>query len=337
MKPSVFLSHSSRDQIVLSALKHTLQERTGNAVQFFLSSDGQSIPLGRNWVHRIEQALNDTAMMLVFISPASVASQWIYFEAGYAYSKGVRVVPIAFAGFDLANLTPPLSLLQGFNLRGADGLNNVIALVNQQFALTFRENFTTDDYASIFGAAALTPAGAMTYVDDISLTIQGDPPRLLAEVARTLAEEGVDHKASASDVQTFGATFGSGRIRTYPPSIAIRVDPALFEVVRAAIDAALAARAGNAQLHLNFSPQVAMVDEPHKVSALLHGSGLRIVGASSFALGANTFRLTTRTSDNGTSDDECAVVEFSLASNTVGALPFEVAEMLWRRGVLRIL
>src|SRR5689334_6298410 len=150
MKPTVFLSHSSADRTALVALKRMLDKKTGHAVQFFLSIDGQSIPLGENWVHSIQQALNDTAMMLVFLSPASLASRWINFEAGYAYAKGVCVVPIAFAGLAVGELNPPISLLQGFNLRGADGLNNIMALINKQFELGFSEDFTPADYAHIF-------------------------------------------------------------------------------------------------------------------------------------------------------------------------------------------
>lgn len=55
-KPIVFLSHSSRDDKLLGRLKELLLSYTGGAIDFFLSSDGQSIPLGRNWVHEIQQA-----------------------------------------------------------------------------------------------------------------------------------------------------------------------------------------------------------------------------------------------------------------------------------------
>ena len=108
------MSHSSHDQPTLIAFRELLEQKTGSAIDFFLSSDGQSIPLGRNWVHRIERALEDARVMLVFLTPDSLKSQWIYFEAGFAYSKAIRVVPIGALGVDLSQLHPPLSLLQGF-------------------------------------------------------------------------------------------------------------------------------------------------------------------------------------------------------------------------------
>ena len=56
-KPIAFFSHSSRDKEALGRLKDLFVEKTGGTIEIFLSSDGQSIKFGRNWVHRIEEAL----------------------------------------------------------------------------------------------------------------------------------------------------------------------------------------------------------------------------------------------------------------------------------------
>jgi TIR domain len=118
-KPTIFFSHSSLDQARLNRLKEAFCDKTGNSIEVFLSSDGQSIPLGRNWVYRVQEGLEAAALMLVFITPNSIGSGWVYFEAGYSYAKGVRVIPIGFLGVDLAQIGPPLSLLQGFNITSA--------------------------------------------------------------------------------------------------------------------------------------------------------------------------------------------------------------------------
>ncbi len=99
----------------------------------FLSTDGQSIPLGRNWVHKIEEALEHAGFMVVFVTPNSLRSNWIFFESGFVYGKKTRVVPVGFLGVDLAALSPPLSLLQGFNITSEEGLNNILALTNEVF------------------------------------------------------------------------------------------------------------------------------------------------------------------------------------------------------------
>lgn len=115
-KPTIFFSHSSRDKEVMKRLKGFFVEKTGGTVEVFLSSDGQSIPLGRNWVYKVQEGLEEAALLVVFITPNSISSNWVYFEAGYSYSKGVRVIPTGFLGVDLSQLGPPLSLLR--NSRG---------------------------------------------------------------------------------------------------------------------------------------------------------------------------------------------------------------------------
>lgn len=347
MKPTVFLSHSSLDRTALIALKRILDKKTGHAVQFFLSIDGQSIPLGENWVHRIEKALNDTAMMLVFLSRASVTSRWIHFEAGFAYAKGVRVVPVAFAGINIAALQPPISLLQGLTLRGADGLNKVVALINQQFDLRFSEDFTADDYAQIFGAteSESNPYAAIEFVREIELSVPGDPSRLLSAVATAFTAAGVEYAVDDTDVRAFGATFTTTRPRGEVPRIDVRVEPELFEEIRCAADALLPIRRGVAHLRLTFPEYVERVREFHKISALLRQSGVSIDKNGSFRFGGVIFTLTGRDYDvNRDSDDddedarvkETPVLDFVLEADKVGTVPFEVAELLWQRGVLRM-
>lgn len=132
-KPVIFFSHSSKDKAALAKIKELFVEKTGATVEVFLSSDGQSIPLGRNWVHRVEKGLVEAKFMVVFITPNSLESNWIYFEAGYAHSRDIRVIPVGLLGVDLGALRPPLSLLQGFNIMNHEGLNNLIAVTNEEF------------------------------------------------------------------------------------------------------------------------------------------------------------------------------------------------------------
>lgn len=61
-KPTVFLSHSSRDARSLVSLKEMLNKKTSGTLRLFLSSDGQSIPFGRNWVATVEAALDSSAV-----------------------------------------------------------------------------------------------------------------------------------------------------------------------------------------------------------------------------------------------------------------------------------
>lgn len=148
-KPILFFSHSSKDKDFLFTLKNKILSKTANTIEVFQSSDGESIPFGNNWVHKIEENLEKSKIMFVFISPNSLKSNWIYFESGFSYSKGVKVIPIGINGIDIGNLAPPINLLQGFNITSHEGLNNIITIINKEFSNSFPENFTNDDYEDL--------------------------------------------------------------------------------------------------------------------------------------------------------------------------------------------
>lgn len=143
-KPTIFFSHSTKDKQAIMAIKNRLNEITGSTLDIFLSSDGQSIPFGTNWVHEIESGLVNSKIMFLFVTPQSILSNWIYFEAGFAYSKGIKVVPVGF-GVDITSIKAPLNLLQGFNILSADSLSNIISIINKEFDYKFNGKFTDED------------------------------------------------------------------------------------------------------------------------------------------------------------------------------------------------
>lgn len=147
-KPSIFFSHSSKDKDYVMAIKDRIDEGTGGVLDIFMSSDGQSIPFGTNWVHIIEDRLQTARIMFVFITVNSISSGWIYFEAGFAYSKGIRVIPIG-VDVDIGSLKAPLNLLQGFNITSEDSLNNFIAIINKEFSYQLKNCFFHDDYSNL--------------------------------------------------------------------------------------------------------------------------------------------------------------------------------------------
>lgn len=147
-KPTVFFSHSSKDRDMILPIRNALVDGTGKCIEIFMSSDGQSIPFGRNWIHKIEAGLNVSQVMFVFVTPNSINTAWIYFEAGFAYSKGIRVIPVGI-GVSIGQLKPPLSLLQGFDVLSKDSLNNIITVVNQEFGLAFGEIYTDVEFHAI--------------------------------------------------------------------------------------------------------------------------------------------------------------------------------------------
>lgn len=147
-KPTIFFSHSSKDRDLVLSIKNKLDVITGGTMEIFMSSDGQSIPFGTNWIHKIEEGLKSAKLMFVFVTENSISSGWIYFEAGYAYSKGIQVIPVGI-GVDIGALKAPLNLLQGFNVLSEDSLNNFITIVNRTFDYRFLNGFEYSDYIKV--------------------------------------------------------------------------------------------------------------------------------------------------------------------------------------------
>ncbi len=57
-------------------LKNLLDKRAAGSIEFFLSSDGESIRFGRNWVVRVSDALAKAELMFVFLSAEGEHCPW---------------------------------------------------------------------------------------------------------------------------------------------------------------------------------------------------------------------------------------------------------------------
>lgn len=152
-KPTLFFSHSSKDKDMVFAIKNKVMQYTSGTLEIFQSSDGESIPFGTNWIHKVEEGLKEAKVMFVFITEQSISSGWIYFEAGYAYSKDVHVIPVGI-GVSVGDLKAPLNLLQGFNITSADSLNNFLTIINREFSYSFPAQFTDDDFNDVISLSS---------------------------------------------------------------------------------------------------------------------------------------------------------------------------------------
>ena len=184
LKPTVFFSHSSKDKDLVMTIKDKLDYATGGVIDIFMSSDGQSIPFGTNWIHKVEEGLKIAKLMIVFITPNSISSGWIYFEAGYAYSKGIKVVPIGI-GVDITELKAPLNLLQGFNITSTDALNNLITIINESFDYRIGMSFNENDYKDVTRTQLLSELNTDTF----SQLVSGIESKLVAGIDTATGEK----------------------------------------------------------------------------------------------------------------------------------------------------
>lgn len=307
-KPVVFVSHSSKDEAVVRKLSDALRDKTGGAIEIFVSSDGESIPFGRNWVHTIQEALDRASLMFVLLSPNSVGSQWIYFEAGYSYSRQRRVIPIGILGIDLSVLTPPISLLQGFNLTSAATLNNLLVVINKAFGHTHKLIFTDADYDLIFkGSQPPVDSWLQEYtewIDSIRISLRLPFGVIKPYVEQVLKSAKLPFRSTDFELSNFGATY---RRRIYHPHgtpeeelpLIVDIDPSLaarniqlFEKTVTAYATEVGADAlPEAGLQIFFSPWIDYIRETHRLTAKLPGSGIQFGQYAGFVFRGRSFYL----------------------------------------------
>ncbi len=288
-KPTIFFSHSSADKEVLLKLKALFCEKTGGTIEVFLSSDGQSIPLGKNWVHRVQEALDEAKIMIVFLTPNSLRSSWIYFEAGYAYSKNIRVVPVGFLGADISSVAPPISLLQGFNIESKDSLDNLIALVNDAFSYNHKGTFTDEEYRSLAlegGDFATHPLGDLVQlVNEIHIEItERDNLNCTAQDGIALArgvfkKRNLENRGNENYVESFGLTAQTTDSQS-PSPVRFTLDPAMIETtIPLAIEIIREIRKEGIKgisIRFDFIDTVDCENKNHKLTARLFGTGVSL-------------------------------------------------------------
>ena len=303
-KPTIFFSHSSKDSDTLVRLKELFIEKTGGTIEVFLSSDGQSIPLGKNWVHRIEEALNEATLMMVFLTPNSVKSDWIYFETGYVYSKGVRVVPVGIMGVDLSHIKPPLSLLQGFNISSEDGLDNLIALANEQYSHKHKSKFTETEYRELISHGDQTeihPLGKyLPFIDQINIEINSrdnfnyDAIEGINRAKNVFNKNKVEFRDSGKKIESYGISIYT-RDGQHPVPIVFQLDPSLidktFDLLKEILECILEKGVTGVSFRLDFINGISCVKEQHKITAKLYGTGITFGDKEELILNHLTFYM----------------------------------------------
>jgi hypothetical protein len=162
-KPVVFISYSSIDNLAATKLRKRLTRVTGGTVDFFLAGDDESIPFGVNWQKQIEEKLRHAKAVIVLLSHAAVTSQWVLFEMGFAYGKRIPVIPVGILGLEVSYQPQPISLLQGVNVTGPEGLNHIVDQLARYLRRTFDGSFTDRDYEAIFGDAPVQTSAIRSY------------------------------------------------------------------------------------------------------------------------------------------------------------------------------
>ena len=227
--------------------------------------------------------------MIVFVSPDAILSNWLYFESGFAYSKGIRVVPVGFLGVDLSQLSPPLSLLQGFNIKSEAGLNNIIALTNQVFRHSHPETFTGDEFREVCGTtkrALQTFGDKWNLVDELRIELSQwsgldcSSSKALEKIQRALELDGMAYERSESAINIPGITFHA-RVEAEEEPLQIRIDPGLVDVTLPIVERSIRAvrsRDGvrGIAISIDLDRAVDSVRARHKITGRVYGTDVSL-------------------------------------------------------------
>src|ERR1700753_2454440 len=83
-KRIIFLSHVHEDREQARAIKKWIEKNLPNVIEVFVSSDDSSNPPGADWSRNVRKNLERAELALCLISPNSLDSRWVHYEAGAA-------------------------------------------------------------------------------------------------------------------------------------------------------------------------------------------------------------------------------------------------------------
>lgn len=110
----LFISHEEKEKEIAISLKRLIEHIFRDKIDVFVSSDDESIPLGKQWFNVITTALRQADYVFVLCSDTSVKRPWINFELGGACLLKKDIIPLCIHDMQLSQLNPPYSNFQGF-------------------------------------------------------------------------------------------------------------------------------------------------------------------------------------------------------------------------------
>lgn len=103
----VFLSHTSHDKEWASEFASALRDE-GVSAWF----DATDLQLGERWQDVIQDALRESCILVVIISPKSLKSPWLFFELGAAVAGGKKIIPVLTQDVDMSDIPGLLAQFQ---------------------------------------------------------------------------------------------------------------------------------------------------------------------------------------------------------------------------------
>lgn len=130
--PAVFLSYAAQDASEARNLERAL------ALAGIDVWSDTKLRVGERWREVIAAALESADVILVLITPASLASEWVALEWQTAFMQSKRVIPVLARGASYGDLPPALADIQAVDLHSdyESEIRNLVAAIELWSAST---------------------------------------------------------------------------------------------------------------------------------------------------------------------------------------------------------
>jgi hypothetical protein len=198
----VFVSHSHADKAIAELLGNLLDDTFSGLLTPFFSSDPSptgGIRPGEDWYQRIHGELSAAEAVWVVATKASIASPWVYWEAGLGRALCPRGIVVLRIGLAANEVHSPLSAYQSYDgmVIKNDGLVDLLGKLGADLGMRLPAKWIESCVEEFVGkVAALPPSkpvlsepvvspeqlgrvdAVVARLEAIALTLNGGPGRL---------------------------------------------------------------------------------------------------------------------------------------------------------------
>lgn len=139
----VFISHSSKDEALISIFMEFLQMGMGiEKKDIFCTARSEELHTGEDFILRIREQMRDCEVAFFVITNNFLKSQFCLTEMGAAWGLGKRVYPLLLVGIDKIEKTP----LKGLQVRFLGKENDISAIYDELRACSVITRTSTAEY-----------------------------------------------------------------------------------------------------------------------------------------------------------------------------------------------
>ena len=89
----LYIIHAAADRDLALLLRAQIKDCVPG-IQVFLASKAGEIPTGKDWLAHIHENLKAATSFLLLLTPRSIERHWVWYEAGVAWDRGCRQLPV---------------------------------------------------------------------------------------------------------------------------------------------------------------------------------------------------------------------------------------------------